>query len=65
MFSPEALAEFKLLYQKDYGINLTNEQAIYLGTQLIRLIKVVYGPSLPKKWEPQRRDGKIREKKKL
>ncbi len=64
MLSPEALAEFKVLYQKECGINLTNEQAVYLGSELIRLVKVVYGPNLPKKWEPRRKDGKIKEKKK-
>jgi len=64
MLSPEALAEFKVLYQKECGINLTNEQAIYLGTQLIRLVKVVYGPNLPKKWESRQTNGKIKEKKK-
>ncbi len=64
MLSPEALAEFKQLYLKECGLNLTNEQAIYLGTQLIRLVKVVYGPNLPKKWESRRVDGKIKEKKK-
>lgn len=64
MLSPEALAEFKQMYLKECGLNLTNEQAIYLGTQLIRLVKVVYGPNLPKKWEPRQEDGKIKERKK-
>lgn len=64
MLSPEAITEFKELYLKECGIILTNEQAIYLGTQLIRLVKVVYGPNLPKKWESKRTSGKIREKKK-
>ncbi len=64
MLSPEALTEFKVLYQKEGGITLNNEQAIYLGTQLIRLVKVVYGSNLPKKWEPRQKDGKIKEKKK-
>jgi len=29
------------------------------------LVKVAYGPNLPKKWEPRQEDGKIKEKKKL
>lgn len=50
MLSTEAVNEFKKLYFKEYGIKLTNEQAIDMGTKLIRLIKAVYGPNLPKKW---------------
>lgn len=65
MLSPQAIAEFKVLYQKECGITLNNEQAIYLGSQLIRLVKVAYGSNLPKKWEPRQEDGKIKEKKKL
>ena len=53
MLSPEALGEFKELYLKEFGINLTTDQAIELGTKLIRLVKVIYGSNLPKEW-PQR-----------
>lgn len=53
MLSAEAIDEFKNLYLKQYGIRLTYEQATELGTKLIRLVKIVYGSNLPKKWIPK------------
>lgn len=50
MFSSEAVEEFKTLYLKEYGIVLTNDRALDLGIKLIRLVKAVYGPDIPKKW---------------
>lgn len=50
MLNTKAVNEFKNLYFQEYGIQLTNEQAIDMGTKLIRLVKVVYGSNLPKKW---------------
>lgn len=54
MLSPTAVEEFKQLYLKEFGIQLTDAQALELGMQLIRLIKAVYGPNLPKKWTSRR-----------
>jgi len=48
VISPEAVDEFKMLYFKEYGIKLSNEQAYDYGTKLIGLIKIVYGSNLPK-----------------
>jgi hypothetical protein len=50
MISPKALEEFKALYLKEFGIKLSSEQAYEIGGKLIRLVQVVYGPDLPKKW---------------
>ncbi len=50
MISLEAVDEFKMLYFKEYGIKLSNEQAYEYGTKLIGLVKLVYGSSVPKKW---------------
>ncbi len=50
MLSPEAVKEFKLLYLQEYGIRLSTKQATRLGTQLIKLVKTVYGKDIPKKW---------------
>lgn len=47
MLSPEAIEEFKMLYRQEFGKELTNEQAIYLGTKLVRFVKVVYGDVIP------------------
>lgn len=53
MLSVEAVEEFKRLYLKEYRVKLTNEHANNLGSKLIRLVKVVYGTNLPKKWTPK------------
>ena len=45
-----ALEEFKMLYFKEFGTKLTNEQAYEYGTKLIDIVKLVYGSNLPKKW---------------
>lgn len=42
-----AIREFKKLYFKQYGKQLTNDQAIDYGKRLIRLVKAVYGKNLP------------------
>lgn len=53
MIDPEAIEEFKKLYLKEHGILLSNDRAIALGTQLVRLVKAVYGSDIPKKWVPK------------
>lgn len=42
----ETIKKFKELYLKEYGRQLTNEQAIDYGTRLIRLVKAVCGNNL-------------------
>ena len=43
----EALDEFKEIYRQDYGITLTNEQALELAISFFSLMRAVYKP-LPK-----------------
>lgn len=50
MLNSKAISEFKTLYLKEYGIKLNDDQAIHLGTQLVKLVKTVYGKDSPKKW---------------
>lgn len=45
-----ALEEFKMLYFREYGKKLSNDQAYEYGTKLIGLVKLVYGSNVPKKW---------------
>ena len=40
----EAIREFKLIFQKQYGISLSNEEASLRATNLLKLYKAVYGP---------------------
>lgn len=46
--STEALEQFKKMYMDMYKIQLTNQQAIEYGIQLIGFVKAVYGANLPK-----------------
>lgn len=43
----EAIDEFKRLYLKEYKISLTDKQALDFGTNLVGLVKAVYGNNLP------------------
>ena len=43
-FSQEALAKFKAIYAEDYGIALTDEEALSLATSFFNLMKAVYTP---------------------
>jgi len=58
MLDQEAVEEFKKLYLREYGIQLTNQQAIEYGTRLIGFVKAVYGNDLPKKKVVDNRDKK-------
>lgn len=44
----EAISEFKQMYLQKYGVQLTSEEALELGTRLIGFVKAVYGDNLPK-----------------
>lgn len=48
MIDQEALQEFKDLYLREYGVQLTDEQALDYGTRLVGLVKAVYGKNVPK-----------------
>lgn len=55
-----ALDEFKVLYFREYGKKLSNEQAYDYGTKLIGLVKLVYGFNMPKKWVYRVEKGKLK-----
>ena len=42
MLSEQAIAEYKELYQKRFGITLDDKEAIEKATSLMRLYKAVY-----------------------
>ena len=44
---PEAIEDFRKAYFKDFGLEISKEQAEELGTRLITLFSVIYKP-LPK-----------------
>lgn len=53
MLTEKAVEEFKTLYLKEYGVQITDRQAIEYGSKLIRLVKIVYGSEVPRVWEPK------------
>lgn len=48
MITKEALAEFQILYLKEYGIRLDSQETEELGNRLINMVKAVCGRSLSK-----------------
>lgn len=42
MISTADLAQFKQMYKKEYGITLTDAEALKLATNLLNLYKAVY-----------------------
>ena len=49
---PEDLAEFKKIYAKDYGITLTDEQALEMATSLVTLMSIICRPLPTETCEP-------------
>jgi len=44
MISKEGLTKFKILFKQEFGIDLTEKEAIEKATRLLNLYKVVYLP---------------------
>ncbi|MFA5208389.1 MAG: hypothetical protein WC428_07150 [Candidatus Paceibacterota bacterium] len=44
MISEKALKEYKAIYKKEYGINLSDKEATEQATKLLSLMKVIYRP---------------------
>lgn len=57
MLSDEGIEDFRRLFFNKYGKRITNEQAIEMGMKLIRLVKVIFGPDLPKEWKIRKFDS--------
>ena len=45
--SQKAIDEFKVIYFKKFGVDLTDEQANELGVELLEFFKLIYRP-IPK-----------------
>lgn len=52
MLPKEAILEFQALYKKVYRKEISYEQALEKGTNLIRLFQLIYKP-IPKNWIKQ------------
>lgn len=42
--SPEDLAEFQRIYRKEYGVDLTPDEALIRGQQLVELFRILLRP---------------------
>lgn len=49
MISEKALKEFKEIYKKKTGKDISDQDALESATKLITLVKAVYRP-IPKEW---------------
>jgi hypothetical protein len=43
----DAIDEFKKLYFREYGIELSDNEAYCMGTRLVKFVKAVLGPDMP------------------
>lgn len=46
---PEAIKEFKVLYKKEFGVDLSDEEATMRANNLVGLYDAVYSP-VKKEW---------------
>jgi hypothetical protein len=44
MISEKALKEYKTIYKKEYGIDLSDKEALEQATRLLNLMKIIYRP---------------------
>jgi uncharacterized protein YdiU (UPF0061 family) len=51
MISKEELKEFKKIYKKRFGENLSDQVALEKATKLLNLVKAVYRPMTKEKYD--------------
>lgn len=49
MLPKKAIEEYKTIYKKQFGKEITNAEAEEQGTRLLRLFQIIYKP-IPKSW---------------
>lgn len=57
MLSKKALQDYKAIYKKRYGVELSDQEAQEKGRKLLEFFKLIYQP-IPKKWLKQSKEGK-------
>jgi hypothetical protein len=58
MLPPEAIQEFKTLYQNHFGELLSDEEASQKAEKFLALYRAVYSPSTPAGFASQRNDSR-------
>ena len=51
MLSDEQVASFQALYKKQFGREITKDEALEKGTQLVRMMQLVYKPMTQEEYE--------------
>lgn len=49
MLSEKAIASFQQVYRQEFGTEINRDEAVAMGTKLLRLFKLIYQP-IPKEW---------------
>lgn len=57
MLPKEAIEEYKVLYKKRFGVDLSDAEASFRANNLVNLYRVVLSPEL-KSHTPERRNSK-------
>ena len=51
MISKEYLEKFKEIYKKEFGKEISDEDALEQGTKLLRMVELIYKPMTVKEYE--------------
>ena len=59
MLSDKAIQDFKKLYKSKFGIDISDNQALDMGSNLVNICRVIYAPNIKiskneKKSRPQK-----------
>jgi hypothetical protein len=51
MISKEQLEEFKKIYKKEFGKDISDKEALESATKLMRLVEIVYKPMTQEEYD--------------
>jgi len=51
MISEERLEEFKRIYKKEFGEDLSDQDALEKATKLLRLVEIIYKPMTQEEYD--------------
>ncbi len=49
MLSKKAITEYQAIYKKEFGVELSDQQAQEQGMKVLRFFRLIYQP-IPKRW---------------
>ncbi len=57
MISKEYLEKFKEIYKKEFGKEISDEDALEQGTKLLRMVELIYKPMTVKEYDAFQKRG--------